>query len=57
MIKVVDNLISKKYQDKIINTVNDNYFPWYFYETILSDEEIKGVENYLINKYGDPTTL
>ena len=41
MIKVVDNLISKKYQDKIINTVNDNYFPWYFYETVLSDEQIK----------------
>tara|TARA_R110000787_G_scaffold99583_1_gene204210 strand:+ start:1978 stop:2562 length:585 start_codon:yes stop_codon:yes gene_type:complete len=45
MIKVVDNLISKKYQDKIINTVNDNYFPWYFYETILSDEKIKKASN------------
>jgi len=38
--------------------VTDTYvYESIYYSRVLSDEEITGVENYLKNKYGDPTTL
>lgn len=40
MIKILNNLVPIERQEKIKDTLNNDTFPWYYYETVLSDKEI-----------------
>ena len=40
MIKILTKLVPPDRQKKIKDTLNSDTFPWYYYETILSDKEI-----------------
>lgn len=40
MIKILDKLVHPKIQLKIKETLDSDTFPWYYYETVLSDKEI-----------------
>jgi len=45
------------YEDSLRSLRDCKVYEIIFYNRKLNDEEIEGVENYLVNKYGDPTTL
>ena len=40
MIKILNNLVPKNRQKEIKKTLDSDTFPWYYYDTILSDKEI-----------------
>jgi len=40
MIKILNDLVPIERQEKIKETLNNDTFPWYYYETVLSDKEI-----------------
>ena len=45
------------YED-LYRALRDTYvYEIIYFNKVLSNEEIVGIENYLVNKYGDPTTL
>ena len=47
----------QNYQDAFRSLRDCKVYEIIFFNRKLNDEEIEGVENYLVNKYGDPTTL
>ena len=49
--------VIEDYEDDL-RSLRDTYvYEVIYFNKVLSDTEIQGVENYLVNKYGDPTTL
>ena len=47
----------ENYED-INRSLRDTYvYEVIYFNKVLNNTEIEGIENYLINKYGDPTTL
>ena len=47
----------ENYQDAFRSLRDCKVYEIIFFNRKLNNEEIEGVENYLVNKYGDPTTL
>lgn len=47
MIKIINNIISKKEQEDLNNVINSNEFPWYFYDNIIEgrDKNFKKFNN------------
>ena len=40
MIKILNKLVPPDKQKKIKDILNSDTFPWFYYETVLSDKEI-----------------
>jgi len=48
---------TENYEDTLRSLRDCKVYEIIFFNRKLNNEEIEGVENYLVNKYGDPTTL